>query len=161
MIATGQQGLAADINNLVKLIYKTADEVVNNSTTLQNDDHLLFAVAANEIWAFKIFLNMLSGTTPDFKVALTVPSGAVLRAAIFSKTGASAYLDYLLSSGAAASVDGNGVTEGTHNELVLIEGYIINDSTAGNLQLQWAQNAANVSDTTVKKGSYLVAHKLT
>lgn len=47
---------------------KTADEVVNNSATLQNDDHLLLALAANEVWEVEINLWYDSGTTPDLKV---------------------------------------------------------------------------------------------
>ena len=33
-----------------KITYKTADQTVNNSAVLQNDDHLLLAVGANEVW---------------------------------------------------------------------------------------------------------------
>lgn len=159
-IATGQDILAADINNLVKLVYKTADEVVNNSTTLQNDDHLLFAVAANEIWAFSIFINFLSGTTPDFKGMLSIPSGAILRAVaekFFTFTNIEITM---LFDSTTFIIAGSGVTDGADNSYVVIRGYIINGATANNLQLQWAQNVANASNTTVKKGSYIVAHKL-
>ena len=39
-----------DVPAAATTVYKTADEIVNNSTTLQNDDHLLLALGANEVW---------------------------------------------------------------------------------------------------------------
>ena len=39
-------------------------------------------------------------------------------------------------------------------------GVISNAGTAGNLQLQWAQDTAEVSDTRVITDSYILAHRL-
>jgi hypothetical protein len=36
----------------VQIIRKTADETVNNSAVLQNDDELLFPIGANEVLVF-------------------------------------------------------------------------------------------------------------
>ena len=49
------------------VVRKTADETVNNSNALQNDNHLLLALAANEVWQVELTLLLLStSTTPDF-----------------------------------------------------------------------------------------------
>ena len=50
-----------------KVIRKSADETVNNSTTLQDDDELLFPIAANEVWYFEFFL--LIQSSADMEVA--------------------------------------------------------------------------------------------
>jgi len=140
--------------------YKPDDEVVNNSKTLQDDDDLVFSIAASEIWYFEFFLNSLSGTTPKIKYALILPSGATLRACVYSINPSGAQALQLLASASAVNIAGAGVTDGTHNVLTRIYGYVLNSTTAGTVQLQWAQNTADASDTTVKAGSYLVANKL-
>jgi hypothetical protein len=144
----------------IKIIRKAADEIVNNSSTLQNDDDLYFAIAANEVWQFRFVISILSGTTPDFQMAITVPTGATIAAgAVFVNTAGALIHGNYLASGTAWDIQTNGVLAG--DEVVFeIEGYVSNDVTAGNVQLQWAQYLADASDTTVKAGSYLIAHKL-
>lgn len=140
-------------------IYKTADETVNNSSTLQNDDHILLAVAANEIWAFELFL-MYDGTQPGdygLTIAFSVPTGATGFYTVISYSYIVAGRDVvtatsLITPCSYLSQSGDGG--------IVVKGAIINSSNAGNLQLQWAQTVAAVVNTTVKKGSYLTAHKL-
>ena len=62
-----------------ELIVKTADEVVNNSTTLQNDDHMFFPIDANERVAFLLHLTHVGGSTADLKVNFAGPSGVNIR----------------------------------------------------------------------------------
>lgn len=62
----------------VVTIRKTSDETVNNSTTLQNDDALLLAMAANETWFFTVYITNNTSTTANIKFAFTVPTGATL-----------------------------------------------------------------------------------
>ena len=40
------------ISTLHLLKYKSSDETVTSSTVLQNDDDLVYAVGANELWYF-------------------------------------------------------------------------------------------------------------
>lgn len=134
--------------------YKTADETVNNSAALQNDDALFVAVEANAI--YKVFARFLynGNSTADFKLGWTFPTGltmtytlhgvyvatpTVFSTSEFIQTGNPA----LEGAGAdrAANIDGGLVTVG---------------STAGTLQVQWAQNTANGSDTKMRAGSYLI-----
>lgn len=133
-------------------VSKTADETVNNSTTLQNDDELLFAIKANETWAFEMFLPFTcENNTPDIKFAITVPASATLYWILV-------YMNTTKvedTSGNAEWVEGaNGL------RIASITGVVINSSTAGNVQLQWAQDTADASDTILKTGSYILAHQL-
>ncbi len=139
--------------------YKSANEIVNNSAVLQDDNHLIMAVAANEVWEFAINLWYDSGTTPDLKVGFTIPSGATLRwtsmgdnASAGAITGGDA-----IDGSATQAFFGAGLADFRHG---LIVGVILNGATPGNLTMQWAQNTQNASDTTIYSGSSLVAHRL-
>jgi len=143
-----------------KTIRKTADEIVNNSATLQNDDHLVMAVGANEIWHFTFVLFTTAGAnnTPDIKLLLTVPAGATGFWGIHGLTTAATGVDGNGIMAGAASLDGlttlSAGVVASANSMIIIEGTIVNGGNAGNLQLQWAQNVATAVDTTVKAGSY-------
>ena len=69
--------------------YKTLDETVTNSTTLQNDDALLVSLAANAVYLFAVLLDYEGAAvgTGDLKYGWGVPTGATMRA---SCTGRSA-----------------------------------------------------------------------
>lgn len=140
----------SNITSIIKRVYKSADETVNNSDVLQDDDHLLFAVGANEAWAFEMALYMNSGTTPDIKLQVNVPSGA---------TG---FYDSPTGAPSAMTAFGSPQTQSTSgsDQQMFFVGTVINGATPGNLQLQWAQNLATLSDTKVLKGSCIIAYRL-
>jgi hypothetical protein len=142
-----------NLNDQVKIIYKSADETVNNSTTLQDDDHLSFSIAANEAWAFHLCLFYRAATTPDVKYALTVPASATYQ--LFSVQQFQAVGDGAAITTAVANGSGASVTEGE-----MASGVVVNGANAGTVQLQWAQNTANASNTKVLQGSYIIATKL-
>lgn len=136
---------------LVKRIVKVTTETVNNSTTLQDDDELTFSIGASEKWAFNMCLIYRSGTTPDFKLQWSLPSGC----SIFYQQddvaeAAFTEVDNYTISGAGAST----------SSIASFYGVILNGSTAGNITLQWAQAVQNASDTKVMAGSYIIATKL-
>lgn len=137
-------------------VRKTGDETVNGSDVLQNDDALLFAIGANEVWEFEFVLQTDSGTTPDFKHGISLPAGATLLgvASLFSTA-----LAHTISTITGAAVSSGGAGAGTNLPLVL-KGVVVNGANAGTVQLQWAQNTANASDTKVKANSYVFARRL-
>lgn len=143
---------------------KTADETVNNSAVMQDDDHLVIAVGANETWRIQGLLHVATGLTPDFKAQFTVPAGATYLGMFFgSTTSASAgNLNSMargLSLAAAAAADLGGV--GTGFTLpVVVSGVLVVGGTAGNLTLQWAQNTQDASDTKVLTNSWLEARRV-
>lgn len=145
--------------------YKTADETVTSSTTLQDDDHLVVPIGANETWAVQYTLYLSSANaTGDFKATIGVPSGATVRntsiigidAAATSATGSAKMQS--ISSATALNV---GVPASAQADTVAIfTASIENGATPGNVILQWAQNVSNASGTVVEQGSWLLATRL-
>src|SRR5687768_10689987 len=70
---------AGQVTTLLGLgfVRKSADEIVNNSNTLQDDDALLLAIGASQTMTFAIYVVYDSGATPDFKCTVTGPAGSV------------------------------------------------------------------------------------
>jgi len=134
-------------------IFKAGDESVNDSIVLQNDDDLVLAVGANDVWLIHMLLYLISATAnPDLDYAFAVPAGGAVR-----------IMD------AWSDTTANPHSDGTNERTVALvnaEQYIqiiclyIGGGTAGNLQLQWAQHAAVAEDTTVKANSFMLCHQL-
>lgn len=143
------------------IIRKTANETVNASTTLQNDDHLLYALAASEVAEAECVIWYASGTTPDLKVAFTVPSGDIF----VQWTGTNAS-DAVLGGGVTAGsgttrdLQGGGPSATDPNRCAIARILVRNGATPGNLQLQWAQNTSNASDSIVFANSLLKVRTL-
>ena len=135
----------------VKVVRKTANETVNNSSALQNDDDLLWAVLANEVWAFYLYIRHASGVTPDIKFGWAYPVGTTM-SWIQGSPGTS------LVEMTETSVD-NLTTNGTE-QIVIYQGLVVVGGTAGNINLKWAQNLANASNTIVRANSYLILRQL-
>lgn len=139
----------------VTIVRKTADQIVNNSTVLVNDTHLLFAVAASEIWEFLLGIRVYSTTaTPDLKFAFTIPAAA-----------SSKRWEAWYSQGTEATeLDGTVATyffvSAASNQYKQLRYLYIGGANAGNVQFQWAQNTATVEDTKVLTNSFIIAHKL-
>lgn len=147
------------------LARKSADQIVNNSTTLVNDTHLSFSVLANDVWFFQAWLVIDSGTTPDIKFGWTLPASATMRwgylgadpaASLPAWQGVGGTAPTLATTGTVVQAgSGAGTAIGTaFAAIAAIAG------TAGTVQLQWAQNTLNASDTKVLANSALVGCRL-
>lgn len=130
---------------------KTSDETVNNSTTLQDDNELFVSVAANQVYKLHLMVGYSSGTTPDFKINFSLPSGATMPRSSFITGGTGAAVQHGTFTGASVvGIDGQG-----SDASLQIWGTVVMGSTAGTVTLQWAQNTLNASDTIVRSGSTL------
>lgn len=144
-------------------VYKTADESVTSSTALQNDDHLVMAIAANEVWRYSADLFWEADGTGDIKFAFTGPAGVTEMRLWhgFGTDGAGGTNNedttYTGSGTVCGSHQGQGAGTVRHT---ILGGYIANGGTAGNLQLQWAQNTSNAVASIMKKYSSLLAWRL-
>ena len=141
------------------LAFKSGDETVNNSTTLQNDDHLSFSVGTTDVWALNICLVCTdsTGTAADIKVAFTLPaSGVMALGGVHSNAAATIVLDRWITSGTAVDL----ATTNAGANVYLISGTYASGGTAGTFQTQWAQNTLTVTDTKILKGSYIAGVKL-
>lgn len=132
---------------------KTADETVNNSATLQDDDHLVFAAVANAKYWVRITLYISSGAVPDFKSAFSVPSGTTGWRGMVTNSAAGFVQNADLTTGRVSAMN-------AANYGAVIEAYVETSSTAGNVTFQWAQDTADASNTTVAKGSTMMVWRL-
>jgi hypothetical protein len=138
---------------------KTADESVTSSTTLQDDDHLTFAVGANEEWEGLIRIAAADDlNTTGLKVAINTPAGATMRADMVAFGGATTNYSLSTTIGAAISASAAGI--GSQSGFVLVHFWVLNGATPGNITLQWAQNTSDAAALIFRKGSSLVAHRV-
>jgi hypothetical protein len=139
-------------------VYKTASQVVNNSTALVNDNHLFLPLPSlNTVYSVEGYVEYNSSTTADFKFGLAIPAGASTR---FMASG-------LATGAAAATGDGNFQVQTTGGTLayggagvgtrvgIHIAGVVQQGATAGNVTFQWAQNTLDATNTTVDQLSWL------
>ena len=149
---------SAGISGHGTVVIKSSDQTVNNSTTLVNDDTLVWALAANKnyrLWAHAFIDTHIHS---DFKWTFTGPSGCEIHLTVNRNYAAGASYDWhgLNSLGTAVSM--NTPTDTASNWYWF--GTIMNGGNAGNLQLQWAQNAAQSFDTKMHNGSWGIVELL-
>lgn len=152
-------------------VRKSADETVTSTTTLQDDDELLFAIGASENWIAQVSLYVVTGSTADFRLAFTVPasatilvngmahgtstdvSGSVVLAAI-----GDVYRIRAATPGGTISLTGSSANIAW---VISLEVVVANSTTAGNVTLQFAQGTSDGANTTVKASSSLIAYRVT
>jgi hypothetical protein len=148
-----------NMNTLTRCIGKTADQSIASSTTLTNDTHLFFAMGTNENWFVAGNLwHENASDTPDIKIAFTIPAGGdyhinmwnydLTLSASPTLTNMRSVADVLLGGSTATGV------------MAEFRGVVQTAGTAGNFQLQWAQNTSNASATILKKGSAMWFQKI-
>lgn len=146
------------------IIRKTADETVNNSATLQDDNVLKLVLGASGIWAFELqLLTSASATNTDWKFGWTVPAGCTMLWG--SHQEGTSYVWDAPGVGTAPGALGNESTVlvvGSANVTggFFVRGVIRMSTTAGTVQLQWAQNTAQASNSIVLTDSILSAWKI-
>ncbi len=143
-----------------KYVTKTADESVTSSTAYQDDDDLLLAVGANEVWLVEAIILIKSNSTANFKLKWTVPSGATAYHFLLVRSAGGSFSGDLESATSPRSAEGLDATI-AHPAPALIRLIITTSGTSGDLQFQWAQDTSNGTATQVLKGSYLRALQIT
>ena len=133
----------------------SADVTVNNSTTLVDATGMAVAVAANKTYHIVGRLEVNGNSTADFKFGFTYPSGLTMRysALGFNTGGVYVSLDQIETSTPGF---GAGGIAGVTDDVVDIVGTVFVGSTAGTLQVQFAQSTADASNTVLRgTGSYI------
>jgi hypothetical protein len=146
----------------VTFIRKTADETVTSSVTVQDDDQLTAAVAANSVYLVEAFILYDGDTTGDFRLTFTGPAGASMDwtpngLATSQATGTgSMKLDRLpLGTEETLGASGAGV-----KAVALPRGILTVGATPGNLTLRWAQATSSATATTVFANSWIRVTKV-
>lgn len=140
-------------------LYRTADAAaINNSAVLVPDAVLVTAlpIAGRFHWNAVIFYDCAAAA--DIKVAYTIPAGATMRwgghgpsTAVAGNVGTGQFLATTVS-GTAIPYGGSGVGA-ANTAMLILNGSVVMGGTAGNLQLQYAQNTADPSDLIVRTHS--------
>jgi hypothetical protein len=143
---------------LPRITRKTADETVTSSTAFQDDDVLLQAILASQVWLCRWVLFCSVNATPGIKFAVTVPASATLLAIGQIQSPASTTV---IASSATQTASGSSIIASTSAVFFAeIMAYVLNSTNAGNITLQWAQNVSNAASTTVLAGSTLTATRI-
>ena len=147
-----------NFNTVDRLIVpKTADETVTSSTTLQNDDHLSFAVGINTVWYLRLGLYVLDASdgVGNLKVGVTFPASAVcqLNYVWLGLGGTLTHMRVRDATGVAVF----GTATGDFHEF---RGILKVAGTSGTFQFQFAQNTSNGSGVTVKQHSFIAGRQL-
>jgi hypothetical protein len=133
-------------------VEKTADETVNNSTTLQDDNHLTFSIAADKRYAFFGTFYHKSHGSADLKVQMSVPGTSTMNGSgmLNGATGIWSFYD-----------ESTAFTWATYNDERAYSwmGTIIADGSGGTVVVKWAQASAHASDSKLLTGSW-IAYKL-
>lgn len=137
--------------------YKSGDQSVVNSTTLVNDAALVVPVEANAVYKVELFIYYAGDSAADLKVNFTFPSGATSNGTRYLGLNTSLAIQYgEVVWGGALAFGANGAGTIEVAELAFT---LATSATAGNLQLQIAQNTATATAITVKAGSLLTAKR--
>ena len=161
MLASGSTGIDG-----FHVIRKAATEAVNTSTTLQDDNDLVFAVAASEVWAVRYVLRADGAVGGDIKYHVNGPSGVGGWFGVVGPgTTATTFVNSTVNNEADTAVGGGGApAAGTYGASAwtahYVEALVVNGATAGNVTLQWAQATSSGTDTRLAADSFLIATRI-
>jgi hypothetical protein len=147
-----------------EFVLKTADQIIDTDTSLNDDTELFFPVRAGERWDVHLVIQYTSDAATDIKFKLSVPGtgatgqgvahrlilAAVNREELFLDALQS--LDEFVAGGVGTAAANTVVCDWWMNVLV--------GDADGNITLQWAQETSGVTNTNVRTGSWISARKV-
>ena len=151
-----------------ELVVLASDETLNNQTTLTNVTDMDFAIAANEVVLVRLNLNFLTlDATPGGVIGFSLPTGATIFGNFIAEgtvnggtdQGSTGFAHAAPVAGGSAMIVANG---GAGLDIRALQGVfrIVNSTTAGNVQLQWAQDASSAVLITMEGGSLMSVHRV-
>jgi hypothetical protein len=165
--AGGMKIYASELNKVLPILARaTADTTRTSTTTLTDATGMSLALEASAEYALEGYLAYDAGANGDLKVAFTVPTGTTghwgLYAISTASTGSVGDLDARRQAAyGAATTQAAGGSDSFDNQMMCpVFGYLLTDTTAGDLQLQVAQNTSSGTSTVLQSGSWLMAFRL-
>jgi len=159
----GQKLTAAALDSFAAplAVIKPSDQSVTSSTTLVNDTALVVPVVASATYLFDCFLDYEGGTlgAADLKISWSVPAGATLRYDQLYRNTSGNPVTWGEGTNGAGNTMGTGGA-GTRFAAIM-KGSLVMSSTAGSLQLQWAQSTSSATATIVHAQSFLALWRIT
>ena len=143
-------------------VRKTADETVTASTTMQDDDHLTAAVAANATYVVELVAIYDGAATGDIKFQFAAPAGATLSGAqVGPQSGTAGVTATTVNVSATTGASGAIGAVGAGSKIgYRFDGLLRTAGTAGTFKLQWAQQTSDPVATTMFTDSYLVLRRV-
>lgn len=139
---------------------KPDNEVVNNSVALQDDDDLTFSVPAGTTWNVKLILHLTTTAVADWKFNFNCPNCSMFGyGVVYQDVSGAKDASHL---GPANDNLGNFFAPGEAASWPVVFDLRVKNTTesAETFKLQWAQDTAEATDTTVHQGSYLAATRV-
>jgi len=146
-----QNSIWSDCITGFNTVVQAADlAATQSSTTLQNDASLVFTPAINNTFVFDAWLPVdYSNATANLKIGFTIPAGASIGALVVA--GGASPCSITVSGGSCSVTTGNAAYA-----MIQIHGAVIMGATAGNVQLQFAQNTSTAASfPVIKKGAMI------
>lgn len=166
----GQELRASDLTAaVIRTAYASSNTTKISSTAFGDAAGMAMALEANTIYGWDCYLAYDSGLTPDIKIAWTAPAGATGHWGAYglaSTTGGSGIGDLsalrvnAYGDASPIALGGNEIPSTPGPLVARPMGYVEVGATAGNLQLRFAQNSSNATNTIIRAGSWLRAWKL-
>lgn len=134
---------------------QTADQSVTSSTTLVDVTGLSLPLAASRKYKVEMFVPFsLAGIVSGYKFQCGVPSGAAQCLHYQVMNGVTGALVQVKVETSIITLSGALATSGTH--ILLIDGVVVNNTTADDFKLQFAQNISDAGAITVLENAALM-----
>lgn len=132
---------------------KASTQTRTLTTTLAFDDTLVIPILPNELWKIRLDFMSQFDVGGLFKFSLVAPAGASGRWFGYSINSA----NVLTAHRRNTALDGSAVLQHTSDAPVstVIEAFVVNGGTSGNVGLQWAQVNSVADNTQVLLNSFI------
>lgn len=137
---------------LRKFFQVAANQVFTSNTTLATIG-LTSSIAAGQTQHIRAWIPVTVGATGGIRMQIVVPAGGTLFEATFKVQNTVTPGTTRTIQNASAVVTNALADAGSH--WVEIEAYILNGTTAGNVDIQFAQNTSDALSLTVLKGGFM------
>lgn len=163
-IAAGQRITSAMLSGLTwDYVIKTGTQTVTSSTTLVNDSDLFFPVVANGQYEFELHLRFGALLAAGIKLAWTAPAGTSMNVsyggpgtANVAETNANTTeMKWVVHGHTTSAPFTSPRNTAASQTWLMAQSLFTAGATAGNIQLQWAQNVSNATGTIVQSPSYI------
>lgn len=136
-----------------RIARSTSNFTKNTNDTLADVTGIVTAIGASEVRHVVCDLQCSANASGGLKVAFTVPSGAAVTGTV----------EFITASGLAATRSSDLTSASGSTAAVVairISATVVNSTTAGNVQLQAAQNASHASDSIIYAQSTMTSTRI-
>jgi hypothetical protein len=142
----------------------SADQSLTNTTALTDVTDLSFKIGVSEEWSAQFVLDVGAALqTTGIKLAVNAPVGATLNAmaSLTPNVITAANDGNKRTTAIATAMDFTAAAQvGVGNAGIRVALWVLNGTTAGTMQLQFAQSTNSATALTIRKGSFIQASRI-